>query len=158
MSRKVRWLLVVGLLIGALAAGLVVMRATDEEGGGPSEIAQSDVFSTDKGDPVDVAYGPDEQGRGCMNVGGFFYASNISCFDLEAVDDTGSYVVAIPESKAKPSLVVGVLPAGANAATVSVQSAMVPAETRGRWFLASLPPGVLGPDNDASVDVAFSGQ
>ena len=156
MSRKVRWLVVVGLLIGALAAGLVVMQATDEGGGSSAEIAQGDVFSTDKGDPVDVVYGPDEQGRGCMNVGGFFYGSGIDCFDLETVDDTGSYVVAIPKPHGKPPLVVGVMPAGAGAATVSVGSTTVPAETRGRWFLASLPPGILGPDNDASVDVAYS--
>ena len=111
MSRKVRWLVVVGLLIGALAAGLVVMQATDDGGGGSAEIAQGDVFSTDKGDPVDVVYGPDEQGRGCMNVGAFFYGSSISGFDLGTVDETGSYALVIPESGGKPPLVVGVMPA-----------------------------------------------
>jgi hypothetical protein len=143
-----------GCAFGVLAIGLVAALVVDR-GGGSDELVPGTIFSTDEGDGIDVVYGPDDQGRRCTNIGAFFYGSAVGCFDLETVEETGSYEVVIPESKRKPPLVVGVMPASANAATVSLRSTTVEAETRGRWFLASLEPGVLGPTNDASVVAKF---
>ncbi len=149
-----RGLLALGLTVCVLAAGLVGILAVIR-GGEPAEIAQGDVYSTDVGDPLDVFYGTGDRGLMCMNVGAFHYGSGISCVDPTTADDTGAWVVAIPEVKRKSPLIVGILPADAGAATVQVGSVRVEAGIRGRWFLASLPRGVLGPRNDASVDVAF---
>jgi hypothetical protein len=68
----------------------------------------------------------------------------------------GSYVVAIPLNSGVQPAVVGLLPTGANDATVRVGEIEVKATTRGRWFLASLEPGSLGPSNAAPVSVGFS--
>jgi len=155
MSRKAWWLLLLGCAIGALAVGLVAVLVADR-GGRTGELTPGMVFSTDDGDPIDVLYGPDEQGYGCTNVGAFFYPSIISCFDLDTVDETGSYGLVIPLSKGKPPLVVGVMPAGASAATVQVRSTAVHADTRGRWFLASLPRGSLEPGSQMPFDVTFN--
>lgn len=149
MGSKAWWLFVVAFAIGLVATLLVIRERV------PGEIARGSVFSTDEGEPVDVVYGPAQQGRDCMTVDAFSYGSTISCFDVETVDESGSYVVVIPESTGKPPLVVGVMPAGTIDATVLVGSASVHADTRGRWFLASLEPGALGPKNDAQVVVKF---
>jgi hypothetical protein len=149
-------LLALAVTLGVLVAGLVGILAVTR-GGEPAEIAQGDVYSTDAGDPLDVFYGPGDRGLMCMNVGAFSYGSGISCVDPAAVDDTGSWTLEIPDVRQKPPLVVGILPADAGGATVQVGSTQVEASTRGRWFLARLPVGSLGPGNNAPVEVAFRG-
>jgi hypothetical protein len=155
VSRRASGLLVIGLVVGLVAAVAVATIAVTRDGE-PLAIAQGGVFSTDAGDPLDVFHGPGYRADGCMNIGGFFYGSSISCTDPATVDETGSWMLVIPELKRKPPLVVGILPANASGATVQVESTSLEATTRGRWFLASLPVGSLGPRNDASVQVAFS--
>jgi hypothetical protein len=155
MRRRSWWLLVIGFVLGVLAAGLVATVVVDR-GREPAQIAQGDVYSTDAGDPLDVFYGPGDRGLGCMYVGAFYYGSGISCSDPAAVDETGSWVLVIPEVKRKPPFVVGIMPADATGADVRIGSRSVRADTRGRWFLAPLPAGSLGPNNDAPVSVQFS--
>ena len=91
----------------------------------------------------------------CTNVGGFFYGSSISCFAAKDADETGSYMLVIPESKRKAPLVVGVMPASASGATATVERATSRGETRGRWFLVPLEPGALGRNNANPVSVEF---
>jgi hypothetical protein len=110
------------------------------------------IFSSDDGDPVDVCFTRETQTKGCMNVGGFFYGSTISCFDLDGAE--GSYVV-VSATDGKPPIVVGVMPNGAIGATVRAGEAQVQADTRGRWFLASLEPDTR---NLAIVSVDFDGR
>lgn len=146
-------------LLVCSAAGLVlvvVLVAAVLVDSDSTEIAAGQIYSTDAGDPVDVVYGPDESGLGCMNVGGFTYGGSVSCFDPEEVDKGGSYLVAIPESAEMPAVVVGVMPAGATGATVGgVGRKTAQAETRGRWFLASLEPAAPSTSNLATVRVEF---
>lgn len=146
------------LLVGS-AAGLVlvvVLVAAVLVDSDSTEIAAGPIYSTDAGDPVDVVYGPDESGLGCMNVGGFTYGGSESCFDPEEVAKGGSYLLAIPESAEMPAVVVGVMPAGATGATVGgVGRKTARAETRGRWFLASLEPAAPSPLDLDTVRVEF---
>jgi hypothetical protein len=114
--------------------------------------AEGLIFSSDDGDPVDVYFTQDSETMGCMNVGGFFYGSTISCFHPDGSE--GSYAVVIPTTSDKPPIVVGVMPGGAMEATVQAGEARVRAETRGRWFLASLESGTK---DLASVRVEFDG-
>jgi hypothetical protein len=149
-------LLVLGLALGVLAAGLVgtlVARGDTT----PPAIAEGDIYATDAGDPLDVSYGPDDKGRGCIHVGASYYDSSTGCIDPATVDDTGAWMLVMPTVKRKPPVVVGVLPADGAHADVRVGSARIAAETRGRWFLAELPPGSLGPGNNATVTVRYTG-
>jgi len=97
----------------------------------------------------------DQPGMVCANVEGFFYGSGGSCFKIEDADQTGSYVLVIPQSRRKAPLVVGVMPASASGATASVERATISARTRGRWFLVSLEPGSLGRSDANPVTVDF---
>jgi hypothetical protein len=134
-------------------AAAVATTVTDSSA---EEVAFGQVYSTDRGDPLDVFVGQgDSPGMVCANVGAFFYGSGISCFALDDADDTGSYQVAIPGRRRSPPLVVGVMPATANSATVLVGNGRVESETRGRWFLAELELGALGPRNATPLTVDF---
>lgn len=135
-----------------LAATLWVVRVRP-----PGEIAQGEVFSTRAGDPVDVVYGREGRRLSCMNVGATYYPPNVSCADPADVEKAGTWVLVLPEVKARPPLVVGIVPSGASTATVHVRSTSVEADMRGRWFVASLPARVLGPRNDVPFAVGFGG-
>ena len=138
-------------LLLAVAIGAALTSSSEGEA-----VATGQIYSTEDGDPIDAFAGPgDEPGTMCTNIGGFFYGSSVSCVTLDDVDRTGSYELVVPESKAKPPLVVGVLPLGASGAVARVDEASVSAQTRGRWFLVSLEPGSLGPNNANPVTVDF---
>jgi hypothetical protein len=148
--------LVVACAAAVLLAALFASAGDDEDLGPPASsvaVAEGLVFSADDGDAVDVYFTRDTPTMGCMNVGGFFYGSTISCFDPDGAE--GSYAVVIPTTREKPPIVVGVMPGDATAATVQAGPSRVRAETRGRWFLASLEPGALGSNNANTVTVAF---
>ena len=132
------------------------MLGGDEEGRA-SGLAYGQVYSTEEGDPIDVlADAGDEPDMVCMNVGGLAYGTSISCTDIEAARETGSWMLVIPKSEAKPPIAVGIMPADATRAVAVVGSQRVASEARGRWFLTELEPGSLGPNNARSVDVEFS--
>jgi hypothetical protein len=116
-------------------------------------VAEGLIFSSESGDPLDVYFTRDTARTGCMNVGAFSYGSTISCFDTGGPE--GSYAVVIPTTRRKPPIVVGVMPSGATGATVQAGESRARAETRGRWFLASLEPGALGAKNATPVSVEF---
>jgi len=80
----------------------------------------------------------------------------VSCFDPEELDKGGFYKLVLPESVEMPALVIGVMPAGATGATVEgIGRKPARAETRGRWFLASLEPAASSPLDLADVRVEF---
>jgi hypothetical protein len=140
------------LLVGAL----VLATRSESAGTEGAEIALGQVYSTDAGDPVDVVADPgDMPGAICANVGGFFYGSGSTCFTEAGAEMTGSWVLVIPDAGRRPPLVVGVLPASASGATVTVDGERFEATPRGRWFIASLDSGVLGPNDAEPVDVDF---
>jgi hypothetical protein len=140
-----------------IAAGLAKVVLGGDEKGRATELAYGQIYSTEDGDPIDVlADAGDEPHMVCMNVGGFAYGTSISCTDIEAAGKTGSWMLAIPESEAKPPIAVGIMPADATRAVAVVGSQRVASEARGRWFLAELEPGSLGPNNARSVDVEFA--
>ena len=149
----------VRLIVVGLAAALAIVAiaaSVADERRDPVPIATGTIYSTADGDPIDVFAGPgDDPGTVCTNVGGFFYGSGGSCFEVEDADQTGSYVLVIPESRRKPPLVVGLMPAGASGATAHVEQARTSAQTRGRWFLVSLEPSSLGSNNATPVSVDF---
>ena len=126
------------------------------------KIAAGQIYSTDDGDPIDVSYGPDESGRlGCMSVSVSFNVvlyggSSVSCFDPVELEEGGTYKLIIPGLVEMPALVVGVMPAGATGATVGgIGRKTARAETRGRWFLASLEPTDPSPWDLADIRVEF---
>jgi hypothetical protein len=139
-----------------LAVVLVAAVLVDSDS---DEIATGQIYSTDDGDPIDVFYGPDESGMGCVNVSGFVYGGGggrPSCFDPEELEEGGTYALVLPRSSEMPALVVGVMPAGAIGATVGgVGRKTARAETRGRWFLASLEPADPSPSDLADLHVEF---
>ncbi len=140
-----------------LAVGLATVLLGSDQKGRATELAYGQIYSTEDGDPIDVlADAGDEPDMVCMNVGGFAYATSISCTDIEAAGETGSWMLAIPESESKPPIAVGIMPADATRAVAVVGSQRVDCQARGRWFLAELEPGSLGPNNARSVDVEFS--
>ena len=125
---------------------------------------QIQIYSTDDGDPIDVFYGLDESGMGCMSVSGgfmsggsiFYGGTKTTCVDPDELDKGGSYKLLIPASAEMPAVVVGVMPAGATGATVSaIGWKTARAETRGQWFLASLPPADPSPYDLADIRVEF---
>lgn len=143
------------MLVVVLVAAVLVDSDSDSD-----EIATGQIYSTDDGDPIDVFYGPDESGMGCMNVLGFVYSGGgggrPSCFDPEELDEGGTYKLVLPPSAEMPALVVGVMPAGATGATVGgIGRKTARAETRGRWFLASLEPADPSPSDLADIHVEF---
>lgn len=156
MIRGARRALLVGSAAGlVLAVVLVASVLVDSDS---NEIASGLIFSTEAGDPIDLVYGPDESGLGCMRVEAFTYGGNVSCFDPQKVEDEGSYLVAIPESAEMPAVVVGIMPASATGATVGgVGRKTARAETRGRWFLASLEPAAPSLFDLAPIRVEFDG-
>jgi hypothetical protein len=143
-----------GLVV--LCAALLAVALLISGHGGETDVATGQVYSTDRGDPIDVFAGAgDRPDSICANVGAFFYGSGISCFDAAEARVTGSWTLEIPTTRRKPPIVVGVLPANADGATARVGADAVRATTRGRWFLATLPPGVLGSHNTRQVSVDF---
>ena len=141
-----------------LGVGLATVVLESDQNGRASGLAYGQIYSTEEGDPIDVlAEAGDEPDMVCMNVGGFAYGTSISCTDIEAAGETGSWMLAIPESEDKPPITVGIMPADATRAVAVVGSQRVASEARGRWFLAELEPGSLGPNNARSVDVEFAG-
>jgi hypothetical protein len=150
-----RSLLVIASTV-VLVGGLVLATRSGSDGTEGDEIALGHVYSTDAGDPVDVVAEPgDMPGTICANVGGSFYGSGSTCFARDGTEVTGSWVLAIPAGGRRPRLVVGVLPASASGATVTVADERFEATSRGRWFIASLEPGVLGQSNAETVQVGF---
>ena len=139
-----------------LVGGLVLATGSESDGTEGVEIALGHVYSTGAGDPVDVVAEPgDMPGTICASVGGFFYGSGSTCFAGDGTEVTGSWVLVIPDGGRRPPLVVGVLPASASGATVTVADERFEAISRGRWFIASLEPGVLGQNNAEPVHVGF---
>jgi hypothetical protein len=147
--------LVVACAVAVLVAALFASAGDDEDmqPRPSSAIADGRIFSADAGDPVDVYYTRESPAEGCVNVGGSFYGSTISCFDPDTTE--GSWQVLIPTTQQVPPLVVGVMPSNATGATVYARQARVRAQTRERWFLAALEVGSLGEGNDARVKVEF---
>jgi hypothetical protein len=143
----------------ALAVVLVVSARDTGEPGPAAGLVPGQIYSTDAGDPIDLLYVLDEPGIGCMtNVsGGIYYGgTSTSCFDLEAVEQGGTYQILFPASAEDPALVVGVMPFGARAATASgVGWATTRAKVRGRWFLASLEPATPDVSNLDDFRVRF---
>ena len=139
-----------------LVGGLVLATRSESDGTEGVEIALGHVYSTDAGDPVDVVAEPGDMPRTiCANVGGFFYSSGSTCFTGDGADMTGSWVLVIPDGGRRPPLVVGVLPASASGAAVTVADERFEATSRGRWFVASLETGALGQSNARPVHVDF---
>jgi hypothetical protein len=142
------------VLVVVLVAAVLVDSGSDS-----AEIATGQIYSTDDGDPIDVVYELDESGMGCMTVTGgviFYGGRNTTCHDPEELDDGGSYMLVLPASAEMPALVVGVMPAGATGATVGgIGRKTARAETRGRWFLASLEPADPSPSDLADLHVEF---
>ena len=139
-------------ILVAFGLATLVLEGDDEE------IAYGQIYSTGEGDPIDLfADAGDEADEVCMNVGGPGYDTSISCTDTEAAAETGSWMLAIPESKAMPPIAVGVMPAGATRAVAVVGGQRVETETRGRWFSAEFEPGSVGPNDASQVDVEFAG-
>lgn len=158
------WLLSVAAA-GAIAVAVVLavsMWDTDEPEPRAGLVA-GQIYSIRSGDPLDVVYEIDESGMGCMHmrgltfrVGGILYGAGPRCFDPEVVEQGGTYWVVLPASTEDPALVVGVMPSGATAATVSgVGWSSAWAEVRGRWFLASLEPAVPDESNLEDFRVRF---
>ena len=143
----------------ALAVVLVVSMTDGDEPGRATEVAVGHIYSTDAGDPIDVFFEPGESGSGCMTFlsGGIFYGgSNVSCFDLEEVDEGGTYRLVLPRYAEDPAVLVGVMPTGATGATASgVGRKPARAEARGRWFLASLEPADPSVLDLETLDVDF---
>lgn len=112
------------------------------------------VFATNAGDPVDVDLLAGKGGVRCLTVAGDAYSSSVSCFQVKEAAKSGSYQVVIPLGDA-PILVVGYAPNGKENVAVSAGNANAPSTKHENIFIASLPPGALGPDNAAKVNVAF---
>lgn len=146
--------MIVAWAAAMLAVAIFVAATSSKE---LEAIAAGQIYSTDNGDPIDVSYGPDESGMGCMNVSGFVFGGrSVSCFDPEELDKGGSYKLVLPASAEMPALVVGVMPAGATGATIGgIGRSTARAETRGRWFLASLEPADPSPLDLAWIRVDF---
>jgi hypothetical protein len=143
------WLLSAGAAVSiALALVLAVSKVDTDEADPGTGLVAGQIYSTVRGDPLDVVYGIDESGMGCIyvrglanGVGGIPYGGGPRCFDLEEVEQGGTYQVVLPASTKDPALVVGVMPAGATGAKASgVGWKTARAEVRGRWFLAFLLP------------------
>ena len=118
-------------------------------GGDAGELASGRPYSVDDGDPVDVVLTDENDGGRCMTVSGTGYRRVASCFGAEHAEENGNYVLLTAESA--PTVVVGFMPASATRATVDVEPP-AQAETRGRWFLATLTPEQL-----TSTDVELLG-
>ena len=148
MGRK-GWLLSLAAA-GAIAVAIALAVSPRHSGGSGagSGLVPGQIYAVDAGDPIDLVYGIDESGMGCMHlrglalgVGGIPYGGGTRCFDLEEVEQGGTYQIVLPASAEDPALVVGVTPFGTTRATVSgVGWTTAPAVLRGRWFLASLEP------------------
>jgi hypothetical protein len=146
-----KWSGLVVLCAALLAAALVMSGRSGE-----TQIATGQVYSTDRGDPIDVFAGPgDRPGSICANTGAFFYGSGVNCFEVDDARATGSWSLEIPTTRRKPPIVVGVMPSNAGGATVRIGETEVRASSRGRWFLATLRPGALGLNNATPVSVDF---
>ncbi|MGH3127502.1 MAG: hypothetical protein ACRDPX_06260 [Gaiellaceae bacterium] len=147
----------------ALAVVFAVSTRDGDENPPADELVVGPIYSTDRGDPIDVDYGVDESGMGCIylrglafGVGGIPYGAGPRCFDLEEVEQGGTYQVLLPASTKDPALVVGVMPAGATGAKASgVGWRSAQAEISGRWFLASLEPAAPDESNLDDFRVRF---
>lgn len=144
-------LLLIAIAAVVLGVSLVAVATSETE-----DVALGQLYSTDVGDPLDVlAEAGDRPGSVCTNVGGFGYGAAIACTATEDLDQTGSWELFPGTSAFVKPLVLGVLPADAERAVVRIGGREVTARTRGRWFLAVLEPGSLGPDNASPVAVSF---
>jgi hypothetical protein len=155
------WLLSATAAAG-IALGVVLVVSTRDDGDArpADELVAGQIYSTDRGDPIDLLYGPTKPGMGCMTFvsAGVFYTggSNRSCFDLDEVDEGGTYQLVLARRAEDPAVLVGVLPPGAIGATVSgVGRKPARAETRGRWFLVLLEPADPDVLNLETLDVDF---
>ncbi len=131
----------------------------DDDATTTGRLAAGQIYSTDDGDPIDVFYEIDDSEMGCISMGGrggIAYGGRVSCFDPKELEEGGTYKLVIPASTKMPAVVVGVMPAGATGAWVGAlgwKSAR--AETRGKWFLASLTPADPNPYDLADIRVEF---
>jgi hypothetical protein len=128
---------------------LFVLAASAACGGDDEGLASGRPYSVEDGDLVDVVLTDENDGGRCLTVSGGGYRTVASCFGVEHAEANGNYVLMTADSK--PTVVVGFMPASATQATVDVEPP-VQAETRGRWFLATLTAEQL-----ASTDVYASG-
>ena len=143
----------------ALAVVLVVSTPDGDDARPADELVAGQIYSTDRGDPIDLLYAPIRPGMGCMtflSAGIFYGGSNVSCFDPDTVDEGGTYKLVLAARAEDPAVLVGVLPAGATGASVSgVGRKPGRAETRGRWFLVVLEPADPSVLNLETLDVDF---
>lgn len=153
--RALVFLCVMGALAITLGAAVLwVYSSTSDQ---TDRLATGRIFSTDAGDNVDVEVLRDSETTRCLQVSGFRYPSATSCFGMQEAATRGPYQVVIRTKVAVPPLVIGVMPSNVIGARVRVGSDTTQARVRGRWFLAALEPGALGPNNSAPVSVEFSG-
>jgi hypothetical protein len=113
-------------------------------GGDAEGLASGQPYSVEDGDPVDVVLTDANDGGRCLTVSGGGYKTVASCFGVEFGEENGNQVLLSADDE--PTLVVGFMPAAATRATVDVEPP-VRAETRGRWFLATLTPAQLASTN-----------
>ena len=159
------WLLAVTAAAAiAVAVVLAVSMRDTSEPKPETGLTPGTIYSTRRGDPLDVVYEIHESGMGCMHLrrahglhlGGVPYGVGPRCFDIEEAEQGGTYWVLLPASTKDPALVVGVMPSGATAATASgVGWSTAWAEVRGRWFLASLAPALPDESNLEDFRVRF---
>jgi hypothetical protein len=112
------------------------------------------VFATTAGNPVDVDLLAGKAGVRCLSVSGDAYPSSVSCFQIKEAARNGSYQVVMPLGDA-PIVVVGYAPNGNEDVAVNAGKANAAIAKHDNVFLASLPPGALGPDNAVKVNVVF---
>jgi hypothetical protein len=149
-------LVVVTCAAVVLVAALALTTFGIGDAGTTDKFADPYLFSSERGDPITVWVSADIEGEApCTNMAGVGYGTSVSCFAQRSAYNLGAYSLVVPEKDGLPALVVGIAPLGATQATVRVRSERVRAEMRGRWFLAQLRYGELGPDDGASFDVEF---
>jgi hypothetical protein len=133
-----------------IALAVVLFTSTRDTGlSDPDDtLVEGQIYSTEAGDPLGIVYETDDRGTGCMALSGLGegasgipYGGSTRCLTLEEIDQDGMYLVVLPKSAEDSALVVGAMPSGATAATVSgIGWTTTRATLRGRWFLASLLP------------------
>ena len=128
----------------ALAVVLALSTLGTDEPRPGAGLVPGQIYSTAAGDPIDLIYERGDAGTGCMtfvSAGIFYGGSNVSCFDVEEIDEGGTYKLVLARYAEDPAVLVGVMPVGATGAAVSgVGRKAARAESRGRWFLALLEP------------------
>jgi hypothetical protein len=143
----------------ALSVALIVSTSGSDDPAPGTGLVAGQIYSTDRGDPIDLLYEPGEAGTGCATnlSGGLLYSgTRTGCFGLKEVDEGGTYQLVLPSVVEEPAIVVGVMPVGATGARVrGVGRKPARAETRGRWFLALLEPADPSVQDLETLSVRF---